>query len=106
MVLGKKSYLEYHKDLLFNIFVSDLFIMIDDTNIANYVDENTPFVSGDTPLNVLTSFENAAKKLSEWFTNNQMKVNHDKCHLVMSTLKPIFITVKDYIIKNSDNEKF
>ena len=29
--------------------------MIDDINIANYVDDNTPFVSGDTPLNVITS---------------------------------------------------
>ena len=26
--------------------------MIDDINIANYADDNTPFVSGDTPPNV------------------------------------------------------
>ena len=26
--------------------------MIDNINIANYADNNTPFVSGDTPLNV------------------------------------------------------
>ena len=41
----------------------------------------------------------------EWFTNNQMKANLDKCHLLMSTLTPISIKVKGYIIKNSDNEK-
>ena len=35
-----------------------------------------------------------------------MKVNHDKCHLLMSTLTPISIKVKDYITKNSDNEMF
>ena len=34
-----------------------------------------------------------------------MKVNHDKCHLLMSTLTPISIKVKDSVIKNSDNEK-
>ena len=34
-----------------------------------------------------------------------MKANHDKCYLLMSTLTPISIKVKDYIIKNSDNEK-
>ena len=34
-----------------------------------------------------------------------MKANHDKCHLLMSTLTPISIKVKHYIIKNSDNEK-
>ena len=78
---------------------------MDDINIANYADDNTPFVSGDTPLNVITSLENAAEKLFERFANNQMKANHDKCHLLMSTLTSIFIKVKDCIIKNSDSEK-
>ena len=31
-----------------------------------------------------------------------MKANQDKCHLLMGTLTPISIEVKDYIIKNSD----
>ena len=74
-------------------------------DIANYADDNTPFVSGGAPLNVITSLENGAEKLFEWFANNHMKANHDKCHLLMSTLTPISITVKDYIIENSDNEK-
>ena len=92
--------------LLFNIFICDHFIMIHDINIANYADDNSPFVSGDTPLNVITSSENAAEKLFEWFANNHMKANHDKCHLLMSKVTPISIKVKDYIIKNGDNEKF
>ena len=90
---------------LFNIFICDLFIIIDDINTANYADNNTPFVSGGTPLNVITSWENAAEKLFKQFANNHMKANHNKCFLLMSTLTPIPIKVKDYIIKNSDNEK-
>ena len=78
---------------------------MNDINIANYRNDNTPFVSSDTPLNVITSLENAAAKLFEWFANNHMKANHDKCHLLMSTLTPISIKVKDYMIKNSGNEK-
>ena len=91
--------------LLFNIFMCDLFIMTDDINIANYADNNTPFVSGGAPLSVITSLENAAEKIFKWFVNNHMKANHNKCYLLMSTLTPISIKVKDYIIKNSDNEK-
>ena len=79
--------------------------MIHDVNIANYADDNIPFVSGDAPLNVITSLKNAAEKLFEWFANNHMKASHNKCHLLMSTLTPISIKVKDYIIKNGDNEK-
>ena len=76
---------------------------MDDANIANCGDDSTPFVSGNTPLYVITSLENATEKLFKWFLNNQMKANHVKCHLLMSI--PISIKVKNYIIKNSDNEK-
>ena len=62
-------------------------------------------MSGDTPLTVKTSLENAAEKLFERFAKNHMKANHDKCHLLASTLTPISIKIKDYIIKNSDNKK-
>ena len=70
--------------------------MIDDINIANYADNNTSFVSGGTPLSVITSLENAAEKLFKWFVNNHMKANQNKCHLLMSTLTPISIRVKAF----------
>ena len=78
---------------------------MDDINIANYADNKALFVSGGTPLNVIASSENAAEKLFEWFVKNHMKANHNKFHLLMSTLTPISIKVRDYIIKNNDNEK-
>ena len=58
-------------------------------NIAKYADDSTSFVSGNTPLNLIKSLENATENLFEWFTNNHMKANHDKCHLLMNTLTPI-----------------
>ena len=72
------------RTLLFNIFICDLFIMMNDINITNYADDSTPFVSGETPPNTTTSLENAADKL-----NSHMKANHDKCHLFMSTQRGI-----------------
>ena len=33
--------------LSFNIFLIDLFFIIEDTDIANYADDNTPYVSAD-----------------------------------------------------------
>ena len=32
--------------LLFNIYLCDLFLIMNHEDIANYVDENTPYVSG------------------------------------------------------------
>ena len=37
-------------------------MMVYDINIASYAVDNTDFVSGDTPLHVITSQENAAEK--------------------------------------------
>lgn len=62
------------------------------------------FAPGDSPLHIVIPLKNTLKKRFEWFTNNEVKVNHDKCHLLMSALTPISIKVKDYVIKN--NEKF
>ena len=74
---------------------------MDDISIVNYADDNAPSVPGDAPLNVIKSLENAAAKLFGWFANNHMKANNDKCHLLLSTLTPISIKIKDYIIKKA-----
>ena len=50
------------KPLLFNILICDLFIMIGDINIANYPDDKTPFVSGDTPLKCHNIFRKCGQK--------------------------------------------
>ena len=67
---------------------------MNDINIADYADDNNPFMSGDTPLNITISLEDAFEKIFEWFVNNHMKANHDKCHLFMSTLTLISIKIK------------
>ena len=34
---------------------------------------------------VLNNLTNITQRLITWFANNQMKVNHGKCHLLLST---------------------
>ena len=77
--------------------------MVYDINIASYAVDNTHFVSGDTPLHVITSQENAAEKSFQWFTNHHIKANHDKCYLF--TLKSFPLRQKIPWKNNSDNEK-
>ena len=89
--------------LLFNTFILDLFMMVYDINIASYAVDNTHFVSGDTPLHVITSHENAAEKSFQWFTNHHIKANHDKCYLLL--LKSFPLRQKILWKSNSNNEK-
>ena len=90
--------------LLFNIFMCDLFLIVNDVDFANYADDNTPFASANTPVEVLECLDNASIKLFEWFSNNQMKANPDKCHLLTSSMTPASINVKGHIINNSTFE--
>ena len=43
--------------LLFNIFLADLFFILNDVDIASYADDNTPYVIADDINGVITSLE-------------------------------------------------
>ena len=68
--------------LLFNIFMCDLLITLQEIDFASYADDNTPFVSAATPENVMSSLESCSVSLFEWFSNNQTRANPEKCHLL------------------------
>ena len=70
--------------LLFNIFLIDLFFIFEDTDIASYADHNTPYVRADNIDGVVKYLEEASEILFKWFNDNLMKVNADKCRLLVS----------------------
>ena len=91
--------------ILFNIFLSDLYFMISDTDFSSYADDNTIYDSGNSIGEVISSLQESAEKLFQWFSHNQMKGNTDKCHLIVSTDEPIEIRVGESLIKRSTREK-
>ena len=91
--------------VLFNIFLSDLFLVISDTDFSSYSDDNTIYVSGNSINEVISSLQEPAEKVFRWLSHNQMKGNTDKCHLIVSTDEPIEIRVGESLIKNNICEK-
>ena len=91
--------------LLFNIFLIDLFFIIEDTEIASYADDNTPYVIADNIDGVIKSLEEASEILFKWFNDNLMKINADKCHLLVSTNNTVKIKIGNFDITNSKSEK-
>ena len=47
--------------LLFNIFLCDLFLIMENIDIASYADDNTPYTTGNSMKEVIQKLENAAK---------------------------------------------
>ena len=91
--------------LHFNIFISDLFLILNNIEIASYADDNTPYCSYKSFEDVITCLERTAGDLFAWFNNNAMKANADKCHLLLNTKEKLKANISNYTIINSDQEK-
>ena len=79
--------------------------MLKDIDFASYADDNTPFIVENNIDNVIASLGQVSDALFNWFKNNRLKNNVDKCHVLVSTNKPVGIKVGDYTIDNSECEK-
>ena len=92
--------------LMFNIYLSDLFLFNEDTDIANYADDNSPYACKSDMDSVIVQLEKDFKILLEWVSNNVLKANPDKFHLLLSNPNPnISVKVDQYEISNSNCEK-
>ena len=111
--------------LLVNILLCDLFVHLKDIDFASYADDNTPYTEHEsidqvTPRleetapytehesidQVIPRLEETAKSLSKWFSDNQMKANPGKCHLLLNnSCKKNKINVGEFEIESSTQEK-
>ena len=93
--------------LLFNIYINDLFFIIEQTEVCNYADDNTLNACDLSLSNLLRRLEHDSLLAIEWFQNNYMKLNEGKCHLLISGYKHevIWANVGENKIWESKEEK-
>ena len=70
--------------------------MVKDIDIASYEDDSTPFIVENDIDNVIVSLEQVSDALFNWFKNDHLKNNVDKCQVLVSTNKPVGIEIGDY----------
>ena len=68
--------------LLFNIFINDIFLFVNSSNICNYADDNNLFAFGKTFDEVTSKRKTDFLILNEWFFNNFLVLNSDKFHFM------------------------
>ena len=91
--------------LLFNIYICDIFFDKIECDIASYADDNTPYNFGFHLDNVINNLEKSTNSLLNWFRQNHMKANADKCHLLVSSDEVCTAKIEDFTIENSTEEK-
>ena len=61
--------------ILFNIFLCDLFLFVEEVDIMSYADDNTPYVCSENIDVTLEKLEEEGKVLFEWFSNKFLETN-------------------------------
>ena len=84
--------------ILFNIFVNDLILFLENTSVCNYVDDNTLSAFGSTFEYVKMMLDMDINNSINWFSVNSMRMNQGKCHIMFSGKHVIF--PKSFMINN------
>ena len=71
-----------------------------DTDFASYAGDNK-YTEHDSIDRVISRLEQTAKSLYKWFSDNQMKANPDKCHLLLNNSCKKKINIGEYDIESS-----
>ena len=82
-----------------------MFYDIDICDIASYADDNAPYTSDFNLEEVIQKLELTTNNLFEWFKNNHMKANGDKCHLLITRDTNVTAKIGEFDVKNSSEEK-
>ena len=91
--------------LLFSIFLRDLFLTIEGNYFTNYTVDTTPYVIGNNAEEVVSELKAITQKLFIWFTQNEMKANLNKCHLLLSITDVFNFEISETVIRNSNSKK-
>ena len=93
--------------ILFNIFINDLFLFLEDVDLANFADDNTIYTANKNIEVLIKLLERESKSAIDWFKMNDMIVNPDKFQAMI--LRPnkkenkFQLNINDSIISSEDS---
>ena len=79
---------------------------MNEIEFASYADNNTPYTSGQNIDAVIRTLENDADRLLKQFSNNQMKTNKNKCHLLLNNKERITMKIGETEIKTVTTKRY
>ena len=66
--------------ILFKMFQWNIFSVVTDRDIASYDNENTPYCTNDVTEALKITSKTPSMNVFQWFRDNGMKSDIDKCH--------------------------
>ena len=69
--------------LLFNIFINDLFLFVENSDVYNYADDNSLTVADKNIDSIINKLESDIEILNLWFIDNSLVLNGYKCQFMI-----------------------
>ena len=91
--------------LLFNIFINDIFLVVEKSDICNFADDNTLYSHGSNLPLILNNLEHDLKNLLYWFKINSLKAKPGKLQfMILGNNKRLkyCLKIRSITIKESD----
>ena len=88
-----------------NIYLNDLFYLVESTEACNFTDDTTFFAYDKDLTTLISRLEHDSHLAIEWFESKYMKLNQDKCHLLVSGYKHENIWAQIGEVKNWESSK-
>ena len=92
--------------LFFNLFINDLFLFIERTNICNFADDNTIYSCNINLQTILKDLKYDMQNILKWFKVNLMKPNPKKFQFMIlgkSTRQSIILNIINVKIRESSS---
>ena len=74
---------QYLGQLLFNIFINDLYLWVSKTDLLNFADDNTISTAENTIEKPISALEQDRQAAIDWFKINEMIVNPEKFQAIV-----------------------
>ena len=99
------KYCEILGPLLFNIYLCDIFYDNNDYNIVSYADDNNPYANSSNLDSLINKLDESTNNLFQWFRNNHIKANADKCHLLVTGNYEVSTNINEFESESNKKEK-
>ena len=84
--------------LIFNIFLCDLFYFLEGVTAASYADDTIPYSANKTNDLTIKEIDHFSEVLFKWLDFNHMKINSRKSHILFSGNKNVSANIDDNTI--------
>ena len=91
--------------ILIIIFLSDLFYVYNDLDLASYADDTTPYVCRQNYTEAIEFLEPTINNIFAWFKNNGLVANPDKSHFLCSLYEKSSLKILGSSVESSPCEE-